>query len=99
MFRAINGKIRELAERFEHIAGEELPFVCECADETCIEPISLTPAQYDDLRTIPTQFVVIPGHELGPLIEEVVLRRAGFHIVRKVGVAAEIAREMADSGE
>jgi hypothetical protein len=97
MFRAINERIRELAARFEHVGSEEIAFVCECADETCVERLSLTPEQYDDVRAIPARFVVVPGHEVTPLVERVVFRSPAFMIVRKIGIAAEIARELQDS--
>ena len=97
MFRAINERIRELAERFEHVAGESLAFICECADETCVERLHLTTAQYDDVRAIPARFVVVPGHEATPLVERVVFRSSEFVIVRKIGIAAEIALELSDS--
>jgi hypothetical protein len=98
MFRAINERIRELAMRFEHLAEEELAFICECADETCVERVSLKTSQYDDLRAIPARFVVAPGHEATPLVERVIFRSADFVIVRKVGLAADIARELTGSG-
>jgi hypothetical protein len=94
MFRAINDRIRDLANRFGTISDEALEFVCECADETCVERVSLTPSQYDDLRAIPARFVVVPGHEATPLVERVVFRSPEFVIVRKIGIAAEIAREL-----
>jgi|SRR3954471_4620622 hypothetical protein len=94
MFRAINERIRELASHFDHLNDEELQFVCECADETCVERVSLTPSQYDDVRAIPARFFVIPGHEATPLVEQVLFRSAGFVIVRKVGIAADVARGM-----
>ena len=97
MFRAINERIRELAQRFEHVAGEPLAFICECADETCVERVNLTSAQYDDLRAIPARFVVVPGHEATPLVERVVFRSADFVIVRKIGIAADVVRELSDS--
>jgi hypothetical protein len=96
MFRAINERIRELAERFDHVAGETLAFVCECADETCVERIHLSTSQYDEVRAIPARFVVVPGHEATPLVERVVFRSADFVIVRKIGLAAEIALELSD---
>ena len=99
MFRAINDRIRELADRFESVASQELAFICECADETCVERISLSPAQYDDVRAIPARFVVVRGHEATPLVERVVFRGPNFSVVRKVGIAAEVARELADSAE
>lgn len=99
MFRAINERIRELAARFESVASAELAFLCECADETCVERVSLSPEQYDDIRAIPARFVVIRGHEATPLVEKVVFRGPDFSVVRKVGIAAEVARELADPGE
>jgi hypothetical protein len=97
MFRAINDRIRELADRIEQLETETLGFLCECADETCVERIELTTAQYDDIRAILARFVVLPGHEATPLVERVVYRSDGFVIVRKIGLAAEVARELSDS--
>ena len=60
MFRAINERIRELAARFEPWPRRSR-FICECADETCVERVSLDDLQYDDVRAIPARFVVAPG--------------------------------------
>ena len=97
MFRAINERIRELASRFSYLAEEELAFICECADETCVERVSLKPSQYDDVRAIPARFIVAPGHEATPLVERVVYRSGAFVIVRKVGIAGDIARGLTGS--
>ena len=42
MFRAINERIRELAARFEDDEHGPVSFLCECADETCVERLSMT---------------------------------------------------------
>ena len=94
MFRAINERIRELAGRFEQTADEPIAFICECADETCVERVPLTKGQYDDIRAIPARFAVVPGHEATPLVERVIFKSDDFVIVRKIGLAAEIAREL-----
>jgi hypothetical protein len=94
MFRAINERIRELAARFQQTPDETLAFVCECADETCVERIHLTTEQYDAVRAIPARFVVVPGHEATPLVERVIYRSEQFVIVRKVGIAADTVREL-----
>jgi hypothetical protein len=94
MFRSINERIRELAHRFHDADGETMAFVCECADETCVERVTMTTAQYDELRAIPARFVVITGHEATPLVEKVLFRTSEFSIVRKIGLAGDIAREL-----
>jgi len=99
MFRAINERIRELATRFDQVEGEGIDFVCECADETCVDRVTLTSVQYDDVRAIPARFVVVPGHEATPLVERVIFRSPDFVVVRKVGIAAEIARDAIDTTE
>jgi hypothetical protein len=94
MFRSINERIRELAQRFHDADAETIAFVCECADETCMERVAMTAAQYDEVRAIPARFVVIPGHEATPLVEKVLFRTNEFSIVRKIGLAGDIAREL-----
>ena len=94
MFRSINERIRELALRFHDLENETIAFVCECADETCTERVPMTAAQYDEVRAIPARFVVVPGHEATPLVEKVLFRTNEFSIVRKIGLAGDIAREL-----
>jgi hypothetical protein len=92
VFRAVN-------ERIEQIAGEqgtdehEFAFFCECSNVDCTLQLLLTLAQYEAARRDPAVFVVAPGHEL-PEIEEVVLRAAGYQLVRKHGEAAKLAEEL-----
>lgn len=88
MFRAINERIRELAGRFD-VGSEPVGFICECSDETCVERLSLTVEQYDEMRALPARFAVVPGHEAIPLVERVVFRSPGFVLVRKVALAAD----------
>ena len=92
MFRAINERIRDLARRFD-METEPVAFICECSDETCVERVSLTVDQYDEMRALPARFVVMPGHEATPLVERVVFRSPGFVLVRKVGLAADAVLE------
>jgi hypothetical protein len=96
LFRSINERIRELGGRFERVTDGPLSFICECSDETCVERIELTTDQYDELRALPVRFVVTPGHEATPLVEQVLFRNAEFSIVRKVGLAADVVRELSD---
>jgi hypothetical protein len=60
-------------------------FVCECSDASCVDPISLTPTEYGDVRAHPTRFFLIPGHELEE-IERVVEQSGHFLVVEKPAV-------------
>lgn len=79
LFRDVNERIAESAERFEDDGSE---FVCECADPNCTHRVSASLAEYEEVRDDPTTFLVIPGHEQGD-IERVVSDRGRFRIVEK----------------
>src|SRR5213592_41846 len=86
---------REVNERIEKLqAGEgsegRFDFLCECGEKECIAAVSLTLAEYEALRSDPTQFVVVPGHT-DPSIEQAVQSGERYTIVRKKGEAAEVA--------
>ncbi|MBV8258433.1 MAG: hypothetical protein JO073_11515 [Actinobacteria bacterium] len=98
MFRAINERIRDLAVRF-NAADEPIGFICECADETCVEKVPLTLEQYEEMRVLPARFAVVPGHEATPLVERIVFRTPEFVLVRKVGIAADAVRRLYSAGE
>lgn len=70
VFREANERIEDLNEAFATVT-DELVLVCECGDGECMEKISLTREEYEELRADPTQFAVVPGHEK-PTVEEVV---------------------------
>ena len=86
---------REVNERIDQVKAEQderTEFLCECGREECAEPIALTSAEYDALRTDPTTFAVIPGHEIDE-IEDVVHTSERFSIVRKHGDESAVARK------
>ena len=89
LFRETNERVED---RVRLIVGkeEQLGVLCECAALECTERITLTKDEYAAVRSDPAQFVVKPGHAVAD-VEEVVLRTDRFEIVRKRGVAAEIA--------
>jgi hypothetical protein len=95
VFREVNERIEDFAERFD-LGEQPLDLICECGDENCRERISMTHAEYEEVRSDARQFAVSPGHVYAN-IEEVVARRRGYDIVRKrAGEAAELA-EATDS--
>jgi hypothetical protein len=92
IFREVNERVRETHETFD-VASGEAEFVCECGTASCVERIRMTLAQYEQVRAEPTQFVVVPGHEMAE-VEVVVRREDGFWVVSKhVGDAEDLAIE------
>jgi len=90
VFREVNERIEGLAETFD-IQSEPLDLVCECGDATCVQRITMTRADYEELRSDPHQFAVHPGHEI-PSVETVVGKRKGYDIVEKDrGVPEQVA--------
>ena len=90
VFREVNERITDLADQFG-LEEQPLDLVCECGNPSCIERITMSRADYEELRSDPTHFAVFPGHE-EPDVETVVERRDGYDVVRKhEGEPAEIA--------
>ena len=86
-------------ERIESTASTLSPmfaeYMCECADDSCFEYVSLTLEEYTSVRKRgPAFFFVRPGHVLPDL--EVVVDGAAdrYEIVEKQDVAAEVAAEL-----
>ena len=92
LFRAVNEQIEATNESFG-VALEEVEFVCECAAEDCMQHVTLTLARYEELRRVPTQFIVKPGH-VYPEFERVVAEATGYVVVEKLGRAAAEARKL-----
>ena len=90
LFRDVNERIAESA------SGVGLPdavFVCECADPTCTDRLTVDLDEYEQVRGEATHFLLAPGHEVSS-VEQIVARRRGYQIVRKVeqAVAAVVRR-------
>lgn len=80
LFRDVNERIAESAERFD---AESTQFVCECADAGCTHRLEATLTEYEEVRSDGATFMLAPGHE-NTDIERVVERRHRFNVVEKV---------------
>jgi hypothetical protein len=94
VFREVNERIEDLAETFD-LTSEPLDLVCECGDASCVQRITMTRAEYEELRRDPRHFAVHPGHEY-PDVETVVAERKGYHVVSKNRGAPERIAERTD---
>jgi hypothetical protein len=74
---------------------EGIPFICECAEESCTTLVRLSLDEYERVRAEPKHFLNAPGHEsaAGPHAE-VVERHEGYVVVEKTGRAGEIVEAL-----
>jgi hypothetical protein len=93
LFREVNERLQERKE--DHSAWA-IPsqWICECADEACTERIEMSLLEYEDLRSEPTHFAVVPNEKHVSFdVEQIVKKFQDYWVVEKVGVAAEVAEE------
>jgi hypothetical protein len=92
VFRRANEIIRK---RADEVGAERFSILCECGDSTCLQWVELSLPEYEAVRSNPTWFAVIPGHEFtDPDIDRVVRTGDTYNVVEKVGDAAEVARHL-----
>jgi hypothetical protein len=96
LFREVNERITDF---LAPVSGDDaVTILCECADEACVEPVEIAQAEYDRVRSDPTQFIIKRGHEV-PEAERLVAQNDAVSVVEKVGEAAKIAFERYRGGE
>ena len=93
LHRKVNEKLEQVNEAFGHFT-DTFAIVCECDDLSCLEQITIVTVEYRELRTDPTRFAVVPGHE-SPEVEDVVAEKSGYLVVqKKPGDPARVATEL-----
>jgi hypothetical protein len=90
LFREVNERVRAINADFSG-GVTEAEFVCECADQSCLERVRMTLLEYERVRADATQFAVRHGH-IEPAVEVVVEEHAAYLVVSKrFGDAARVA--------
>jgi hypothetical protein len=94
-FRDANERIRA-AERALDPPLERVPYICECDDIACRDPIRLSAHEYERVRDDGATFAIVPGHSSdGAVVEE----HDGFVIVQKQDGGGDVARSLDPRGE
>jgi hypothetical protein len=92
VFREVNERLEELNLTFAEVT-DRIEIVCECGDVECTQMISIRLSEYEEMRTDPTQFALVPGHDIAG-VDIVLHHREGYDLVRKkAGDAADAAIE------
>jgi hypothetical protein len=81
VFRTANERLRDTVED-RLTASDVVPFLCECADESCMGRVDLTLADYRLLRSHERRFAMLSGHRR-TADEEVIEQRDGYDITEK----------------
>ena len=93
LYRSINERIEDLNQAFGLVA-ETMTVVCECGELSCTQQIELDLPTYERVRSDPTWFVVVPGHEIAD-VESIVEKHESYNVICKdKGEAAELATEL-----
>ena len=87
-FRDVNETLR--AGKHVADARKLFPFRCECGVLGCNQILELTLPEYEAVRSSPTRFVIVPGHDI-PGAEHVVAEHERYAVVEKEGEAAKVA--------
>jgi hypothetical protein len=92
LFREVNERVKDVGEMFT-AATSLADWVCECANDGCVERLELSGEEYEGVRAHGARFLVAPGKEhVWPDVERVVERRERYWVVEKVEAAASVAR-------
>ncbi len=93
VFRNANERIEQAAS--EYGIPDRIPFICECADPSCRALALQSRDEYEEIRSDPTHFMCVPGHEAAAQgWGEVVARSDRYVVIRKVDRAGEVAAEL-----
>jgi hypothetical protein len=90
IFRTANERMAGWEER-DRLEAIELYF-CECADPTCTQKVRLGGPDYERVRSDPTHFFVVRGHEVAD-VETVLESHPDWVLVEK---AESEARDVAE---
>lgn len=90
LFRHVNERVADVNNEVDE--GGLVDFICECGDSSCVQSIALTLLEYELVRSQPTHFALLPGHE-GMGVETVVARNERFFTVEKHLSESAVARE------
>jgi hypothetical protein len=88
--RMANEKLEDLNATFSTFSGT-FAIACECGSAACTEQINVAQDDYGYIRSDPTYFAVVRGHEAND-VEHVIVEHDGYVVVRKdAGLPTQLA--------
>jgi hypothetical protein len=93
LFRAGNERLKQFNEEWFGKAPPRGGWVCECANDTCLQHIEMTSGEYEAVRQDGAHFFVAPSDDhIWPDVERVIERSDRYWVVEKTGHARDMAR-------
>jgi hypothetical protein len=89
LFREVNDRVETLNNSWSSISST-IEFICECSDDSCFKPLSLTTDDYRAIRADPARFFVAPEH-VDPRIEDVIRTEPSYWVVEKIESGRAVA--------
>ena len=83
----VNDRIADINDRLDE-STRISDWICECSDASCSDHLTASARDYEDVRTHPRRFLVLPGHADAEL-EQIVGDRGDYMVVEKVGKAGK----------
>ena len=94
LYREVNERVEAINAAFDSL----LPlgdWICECANQACVERLALTHEEYENVRSDGKRFAVAADDaHVFPEVEHVVERHERYWVVEKMGVAAALAEKV-----
>ena len=93
LYREVNERVEAINEAFDNLVplGD---WICECANPECVQLLSLTHEEYEQLRADGTRFAVAPNdRHVFSEVEDVVERHERYWVVEKQGIAANVVED------
>src|SRR5829696_6004974 len=88
VFRSANERIEQRIEDLSLSNGRS-PFLCECEDPLCTQPVRLSAEHYQAVRAHPTRFIIASGHPVGDA--DLIDHHDGYDVIEKRGTEGEVA--------
>jgi hypothetical protein len=86
LFRGLNERVHATTDELNSGSLINMPdrkeYLCECAEIACLDRISVSQAEYENARSNPVWFLIVPGHDVVD-IETVVETNERFALVEK----------------
>jgi hypothetical protein len=86
LFRGLNERVHATTDELNAASSLDPPdrseYLCECAEIACMERVSLSRAEYENARSNPIWFFIVPGHDV-VAIETVIETNDRFALVEK----------------